>query len=820
MKIVLKHILKNIWEKKGRSLLIILSLIIATTVFVLNLTLPDEITLKMQETLRSIYGDAEIEIAKVEPFSIEDISMPDENFKYTGFSKAEVFLDDRQAQILGVNIQDAKEMKMLGEDVPELEKNEVVISLKQAEKYSYEEGDKITALIENKNYELEIVKIVNKKGLTSLETEYPIFIANSETANEIMEIEKGKYQAIYLNVENDENVKQFSEYLKENNKNFMMENIVDVDAIREELSLISYVMILIFALATIMIFFVVSSLNKIIIAERMPVIGTFRSIGATKRKMNFILILENVVYGLIGGVIGTILGYAINSKAASLFIVTEGVELTSKTTQMSISSMVIGVVFAVLLEIFISIKAIRKANKKPIKDIIFDVQSTRYRIRKSRVILGSVMIIASLVINYLNTKMQLALTILSIVLLIIGVANIVPFIMRVMSKILTIFSKKIGWATGVIASKNIGYNKMIISSSRLIVVAVSLILAIITVSTSMTEMFNSFKYVIGDDYDIVIQNIEKSSEEYDKLLEIDGITKIEYIYTVWDDDTTYNDGKKFSTAPIILGQEDSRKYIKELDYRIKDLKYDELLIDEKLAENNNIKINDTLKIKLGSLSKELELKVVGFINSTYFTTSRNVIIINLERFKAENMVNAPTQVQLGVEEGKDLKEIIKQVEKKIKETGIKIQTVEEFVAEQEEQNASMMSLFYTIIGLAVALSFIGIVNNQIISFIQRRKELAVLNSTCMSKKQLKKMLTVETILANAVACLVAIGVGFVTTGILESFMQGLVLYVDIIFSWSLAFKFVGMIFVVLLLTLVIPSRRLKKMNVIDEIKYE
>jgi len=60
MKVIFKHILKNIWEKKGRSLLIILSLIIATAVFVLNLTLPDKITLKFQETLRSIYGDAEI----------------------------------------------------------------------------------------------------------------------------------------------------------------------------------------------------------------------------------------------------------------------------------------------------------------------------------------------------------------------------------------------------------------------------------------------------------------------------------------------------------------------------------------------------------------------------------------------------------------------------------------------------------------------------------------------------------------------------------------------------------------------------------------
>jgi len=72
MKIVLKHILKNILEKKLRSILIIISLIVATTVFVLNLTLPDEIVLKMQETMRSIFGNADVSITTVENFSLDD----------------------------------------------------------------------------------------------------------------------------------------------------------------------------------------------------------------------------------------------------------------------------------------------------------------------------------------------------------------------------------------------------------------------------------------------------------------------------------------------------------------------------------------------------------------------------------------------------------------------------------------------------------------------------------------------------------------------------------------------------------------------------
>ena len=818
MRIILKHILKNIWEKKGRSLLIILSLIIATTVFVLNLTLPDEIILKIQETLRSMFGKADVSISTVEPFSINDLDIGEEEIDYIGLLRLEIPIkNDKQAIIYGANIENTKKMNMLGEDVPHLNNNEVVINQKQADEYGYKEGDTITFSIEDKEYALKIVKIVGQKGLTS-NTRVPIFIANIETIHTIRNIDDETFDELYIDVKNNDNVKSFTEYINNNNENYLVEKLADIEAIKEEISFISYIMILIFAMATIMIFVVVSSLNKVIIAERMPVIGTFRSIGATKGKMNFILILENVVYGIIGGIIGSFVGYAINSKAATLFITADGVDLTNKTSQMTAGIMLIGVIFAVVLEFIISIKAIIKANKKPIKDIIFDVQSTRYVIKKMNVVLGILMFIVALVINYFNKDTQMILTILSIVLSMVGVASLVPMMMRIISKILSTFSRKIGWATGVIASKNIGYNKMIISSSRLIVVAISLMIAILTVSSSFTNLFNSFRYTVAD-FDIFIEYLTKPVEEYHKLQEIDGVENIEYMYCYGDNHTTYNDGKKFNAIPIILGLNESKIYIKELDYQIKDLKYNEVLIDEKIADKNHIKVDDTLKIKFETLNKELELKIVGFINSAYFTTSRNVILMNLQNF-LDNITDVPMQIHIDVKDGIDLEKFKIDIEDNIKEVGVKIQTVEEYISEQEEQTNSIMSLFYIIIGLAVVLSFIGIINNQIISFMQRRKELAVLNSTCMSKWQLKKMLITETILANMVSCLIAIGVGFMITGMIESFMQGLSLYVDMIFDWSVILKFVGIVFIVLLFTLRIPSKRLKKMNIIDEIKYE
>ena len=165
MKIVLKHILKNIWEKKGRSLLIILSLIIATTVFVLNLTMPNELVLKIQETLRSIYGETDLGIQTVEPFSIKDLNVGEEKINHVGLSELEITINDKQAIVFGLDIDRTKEMKMLGADVPNLNKNEVVINQEQADEHGYKEGDLLKFIIEDQNYEFKIVKIVSKKDL-------------------------------------------------------------------------------------------------------------------------------------------------------------------------------------------------------------------------------------------------------------------------------------------------------------------------------------------------------------------------------------------------------------------------------------------------------------------------------------------------------------------------------------------------------------------------------------------------------------------------------------------------------------------------------
>lgn len=412
----------------------------------------------------------------------------------------------------------------------------------------------------------------------------------------------------------------------------------------------------------------------------------------------------------------------------------------------------------------------------------------------------------------------MGLAIISLIMFFVGLANIVPFIMQIISKLLSGLLKKIGLSTSMVATRNIGFNKMLISSSKLIVVALSLMLSIISISDSTTKVFNSFRN-LTEGYDIVIQNVNNNAEKYDELTKLDSILRVRYLYACIDEKTTYNSGKKFNFYPMIVGEEDSSVYIKEFDYKIKDLKNNEVLLDEKFAYKNDISIGDILNIRLETLDKELKFKVVGFADAFSLSVQRSVIISQKEFFK-ENITDIPMQIHLSCASNADLEKVKEDVKDQIKEVGIQVQTVEEYIKTQQDQIESIISMFYLILGLAVILSFIGIINNQIIGFMQRTKELAILNSTCMSKGQIKKMLFLEVLLSNMFACILAILSALLSTKIMEKTLHSMATYINVEFNWSSTILFVGIMFIILLATILIPFKKLKKMNIVNEIKYE
>ena len=810
MRIIITHILRNIKEKKGRSLLIILSLMIASVVFILNLTLPNQIVETKAKQSRDAIGKSDVLVASYVPFNINDIKLSNEESKIVGVNDLYTIHKDKTLVIYGTDINEASNINLI--DNIDLLDNEIIISKTTADKYKYKLNDIITIDLMDSKYELKIKDIVEAKGLLSFKSLSGII--NNDTYNKITSDENNKYRTYYIDVLNNEKVDDVKKYIQDNNdkKEYMVEKLVDEEKIREDNYYTQFILLVIMIMATIMIFFVVNTLNKMIVMERMPVIGTFRSVGASKFKMNMLLVLENSIYGLLGGSVGALVSILINNFAASM--------LTGTTIKASVpvNNLISGIIFTICLEVFMSLASIIKSNKYSIKEIMFEGKNSKAGFNIKESIISFILILLSIITYFVIGDTNSLLSALSLIMFWVGIAYFIPTMMLFLSKIICGIAKMINSGSLLMAGKNLGFNKLLISSTRLVVISTSIMLVIVNISMSFNSMIDSYKVQFSG-YDGTIRDISKKYNEYASINNVDNVKNIEYTFMYSNDDITYNDGKTLDANPMFLGMDKSNPSIKELDYKIKDLKDDECLFDEILLKNNNLKVVDTIDFYLKTQDSHIKVKIVGTVNSYYMSTQREIVVLTDDVFK-QKITEVPFSIEFSVNDNNKVRDTIELMERELKDPDITIWTIDDFCNIQRKNINSFMSLFYIIIALSLILSFVGIINNQLISFMERTKEIAVLNSICMSKSQLRRMLVIENITSNIVACAFGFGVSIMSLRYMNKLMYGIKMYTDVQYQYNVGLMIMGIVLVVLLSTVIVPIKKMKKINVVEAIKYE
>lgn len=810
MRIIITHILRNIKEKKGRSLLIILSLMIASVVFILNLTIPNQIVETKAKQSRDAIGKSDVLVASYVPFNINDIKLSNEESKIVGVNDLYTIHKDKTLVIYGTDIKEASNINLI--DNIDLLDNEIIISKTTADKYKYKLNDIITIDLMDSKYELKIKDIVEAKGLLSFKSLSGII--NNDTYNKITSDENNKYRTYYIDVLNNEKVDDVKKYIQDNNdkKEYMVEKLVDEEKIREDNYYTQFILLVIMIMATIMIFFVVNTLNKMIVMERMPVIGTFRSVGASKFKMNMLLVLENSIYGLLGGSVGALVSILINNFAASM--------LTGTTIKASVpvNNLISGIIFTICLEVFMSLASIIKSNKYSIKEIMFEGKNSKAGFNIKESIISFILILLSIITYFVIGDTNSLLSALSLIMFWVGIAYFIPTMMLFLSKIICGIAKMINSGSLLMAGKNLGFNKLLISSTRLVVISTSIMLVIVNISMSFNSMIDSYKVQFSG-YDGTIRDISKKYNEYASINNVDNVKNIEYTFMYSNDDITYNDGKTLDANPMFLGMDKSNPSIKQLDYKINDLKDDECLFDEILLKNNNLKVGDTIDFYLKTQDSHIKVKIVGTVNSYYMSTQREIVVLTDDVFK-QKITEVPFSIEFSVNDNNKVRDTIELMERELKDPDITIWTIDDFCNIQRKNINSFMSLFYIIIALSLILSFVGIINNQLISFMERTKEIAVLNSICMSKSQLRRMLVIENITSNIVACAFGFGVSIMSLRYMNKLMYGIKMYTDVQYQYNVGLMIMGIVLVVLLSTVIVPIKKMKKINVVEAIKYE
>jgi putative ABC transport system permease protein len=143
----------------------------------------------------------------------------------------------------------------------------------------------------------------------------------------------------------------------------------------------------------------------------------------------------------------------------------------------------------------------------------------------------------------------------------------------------------------------------------------------------------------------------------------------------------------------------------------------------------------------------------------------------------------------------------------------------EFAEMQKEQINFFLNIIYALLGLAVIIAVLGIVNTLALSVIERTREIGLLRAVGLSRSQLRRMVRLESVIVAVLGAVLGVLMGIAFGVALQRAIadQG----IDVLsIPWARLLAFVVIAAGVGVLAAVVPARRAAKLDVLRAISTE
>ena len=379
-----KLVFRNVISKPLRSAIIIISLAAAAfaALFCISGITSAQNTLK--DFFRAKFGDSDIMISesgygldineKEFPAGSRTFGMVTGSVNMT-LPNTEYFnyVKKISIHVLGMDTGEAYDMHMLTSALPT--DGGVTITFPLASQLGLKEGDDITIGGSNdKKYTMKILSVVRPERL--LESSSLAIITTKKLANDICGNSPDDISVLYADVDDGQIAKVIAD-ISDKHPGIFIFSTESQDSNETYDSMLN-IYYLIFAVVFLMVCFIIVSMSKHIVNERMSVIRMLRSIGGSIKGTGLLLLAESAFYGLCGGVLGVLLFLPLRgSTALGLFtpVGIDDIEVTDGITPLVIVLVILAVI---LIQCAFSAAAIVRAAKTPVRDIIFGTKETAF----------------------------------------------------------------------------------------------------------------------------------------------------------------------------------------------------------------------------------------------------------------------------------------------------------------------------------------------------------------------------------------------------------------------------------------------------------
>jgi putative ABC transport system permease protein len=850
---MLRATFKSLLSRKARLLLSGIAVILGVTFVSGSLVLNSSLGESVRSMFTTVFDDVDVQVsaksegsglggaAPIPPDAVDEVT------QVSGVSDAEGLVQDSTGivRVVGTNgkvppmtgaptvgqnwVEPKDPVELRDGRAPEAD-DEIVLNAALSDATGYKVGDEVPLITLNPNpAEFTVVGIIGYSGdRDSIAGEQTVmFTMDAARANLMKEPEA--FTTISVTAADGVNADELrddisavlgSDYKVQTGKDLAQEQ---TETFQTFLDFFNYLLLGFGAVALIVSIFLIINTFSIIVAQRTRELALFRAMGAGRGQVTGSVMLEALVIGLFSAAIGLGLGIGIGYLGTVLLSDTGGeamgAELVVPWTAVA-AALGVGVGVTMAAAILPALNASRIPPIAALRDAASTARPVRWFAVVGGLLLvgGGALLWAGLSGKFGDGDNRLWAILAAVGLLFIGSAVFTPVIAR---PLVSVIGMLMSWSIpGKLGRRNSSRNprRTAITASALMI-GIALVTAVgVLFSSAQASIKQYFDTSISADIMIAGQQTGPQPPQFDRsvLSDVRDMPDVQDVAGSY-----YTEGSINGDQVNMTGVDDAAAYADLMGNTVdkgslSDFGADDIAVYSQRAKDEGLAVGDTVTAKIGSDKQDRTLEVAAILDAGGEDGNWLVSAENADDFT----VTSPIQAYVKLDDGASKKAAIKDINQLLDDNPLVSAGDISGLTDQIGQIFDIILLVVQILlGLAMFIAVIGVVNTLTLSVLERTRELGLLRAVGMTRGQVTRMVTVESVVISLFGALLGVGIG---AGLGIAVQQALKdELVDVLaMPWNTMVFYVVAALAIGLLAALIPAYRANKLNVLNAISYE
>ncbi|WP_328696687.1 ABC transporter permease [Streptomyces sp. NBC_00342] len=541
------------------------------------------------------------------------------------------------------------------------------------------------------------------------------------------------------------------------------------DSMGSFLDVMKYAMLGFAGIAFLVGIFLIVNTFSMLVAQRTREIGLMRAIGSSRKQVNRSVLLEAVLLGIVGSLLGVAagVGLAVGLMKAMGAV---GMELSTQDLTIAWTTPVTGLALGIIVTVFAAYIPARRAGKvSPMAALRDSGTPADAKSGWIRAGVGLVLTGAGAAALWATTQADKssdgsAFLGLGVVLTLIGFIVIGPLLAGVVVRGLSVVVLRFFGPVGRLAERNALRNpRRTGATGAALMIGLALVACLSVVGSSMVaSATDELDKSVGADFIVQAPDgrliVPQAAKALATAPGIEHVTN----YKVLGAKLTNPDGSTADedvTAADPTYPQDLRRETVAGDLPAAYGK-NAMSVGDDYATAHGIKVGDTITVgfKAGTPAK---LKVAAITSddtsvdqgAMYLNTSTAEKYVPAEKMPANVIMFAKAQ------DGKE-KEAYAALKSSLADyPQYKVQNQADFKQDLKDQIGQLLNIVYGLLALAIIVAVLGVVNTLALSVVERTREIGLMRAIGLSRRQLRRMIRLESVVIALFGALLGLGLG-------------------------------------------------------------